>query len=70
MLLDRSNLSVLGKTEMMNLSDDIVSVAGSNFPFGVTLNTLIPRRNASVTEICSNADLKVLLGEGGGGDCC
>mmetsp|Transcript_13315 Transcript_13315/g.28779 ORF Transcript_13315/g.28779 Transcript_13315/m.28779 type:complete len:209 (+) Transcript_13315:1877-2503(+) len=60
LLAVRSSLSVRGSTEIMNLSEDIVSVAGSSFPLDVTLNALMPRRKASVTDMCSRADLKLL----------
>jgi hypothetical protein len=49
-----------GRTEITNLSLDNASVAGSNFPFALTLKTLIPRKRDSGTEICSRADLKLL----------
>lgn len=49
-----------GRTEITNLSLDIASVAGSNFPLALTLKTLIPRKSDSGTDMCSRADLKLL----------
>lgn len=61
-LLPRSSFNVRVSTEMMNLSLDMVNVAGSNFPLALTLKTLNPRKNESGTDMCSSAVLKLLRG--------
>ena len=61
-LFVRSNFNERGNTDIINLSWDIVNVAGSNLPLAVTLNTLIPRWNDSGTDMCSSADLKLERG--------
>lgn len=71
LLLARSSLlrsSLRGRTEMMNLSLERVNNAGSSLPFWLTLNTLIPRKNCSLTRMRSRADLNVIC-FAGEGDC-
>jgi hypothetical protein len=45
-----NNGYVRGKTEITNLSLDIVSTAGSNLPLALILYTLMPRKSESGTD--------------------